>query len=380
MERFFKKKLVFTIMFFILLLGLNIYGIGQYYGLFGNVDLESKALTVYGNIQKILGKKESNNLKYVKDEEGYIYYSAVYIQPDRNILEYATRIRRLKEYVETKGSNCMVVSFPQKNWEKTKTGIGLPIANYNFVQDEFLFNLMYGHVDALDFRNAFNKRQIDKKNLYYKTDSLLTSYGSFLAFTVLLNELESRYDLKLDPDYYYRDIGNYKKIEYKNCFLGNLGDDTGLGFAELEDFVLYVLQDQDRYIWEYTNKKNIELSNDGVGVQTLLDMRCIDFEDVYNPDYMDVFMNSDNPLDVVKNLDNKHGIKVLCIKDKAFASIGVLLAPMCSELHLISANNNLVDVDNYVIENNFDLVLVGISSKNIKDEYFNYGKTEDSFR
>ncbi len=380
MESFFKKKQIFAILFCVLLFGMSIYAVGQNYGLIPSVDLTCKALTAYGNIEKILEKKESKNLNYVKDEEGYIYYSAAYIQPDENVLDYATRIRRLKEFAEKKGTKCMVVSFPQKNWQKTEAGIGLHIANYNYLQDEFLFNLMYGRVDSLDLRNAFNEMQADKNRLYYKTDSSLTTYGSFIAFAALLDELEHRYDFKLDPHGYYRNLENYKITEYKKCFLGNLGDDTGLGFAELEDFQLYILQDQHRYIWQRLSKENSKYTKEGMGVKTLFDMSSLKAENVYNADFMDVFMDSDDALDVVKNMDNKEGLKVLCIRDENFSPLGVFLAPMCSELHLISADTSLVDIEDYVSDNNFDLVLVGISSKNIKEESFKYGKTKDSFK
>lgn len=380
MESFFKKKQIFAILFCVLLFGMSIYAVGQNYGLIKSVDLKCKALTAYGNIEKILGKKESKNLNYVKDEEGYIYYSAAYIQPDENVLDYATRVRRLKEYAEKKGTKCMVVSFPQKNWQKTQAGIGLHIANYNYLQDEFLFNLMYGRVDSLDLRNAFNEMQADKKRLYYKTDSSLTTYGSFMAFTALLDELEHRYDFKLDPYGCYRNLENYKITEYKKCFLGNLGDDTGLGFAELEDFQLYILQDQNRYIWERLSKENSKYTKEGMGVKTLFDRNSLKTENVYNADFMDAFMDSDDALDVVKSMDNKEGLKVLCIRDENFSPLGVFLAPMCSELHLISADTRLVDIEDYVTDNDFDLILVGISSKNIKEESFKYGKTKDSFK
>ncbi|MHC1722800.1 MAG: hypothetical protein AB9836_06295 [Aminipila sp.] len=380
MENFFKKKQIFAILFCVLLVGLSIYIVGKNYGLFTSIDLKYKALTVYGNIEKILGKKESKNLNYVKDEKGYIYYSASYIQPDENVLDYATRVRRLKEFVEKKGTKCMVVSFPQKNWQKTEAGMGLHIANYNYIQDEFLFYLMYGRVDSLDLRNAFNKMQAEKKRLYYKTDSSLTTYGSFMAFTAMLEELEHRYNFKLDPDKYYRNLENYKITEYKKCFLGNLGDDTGLGFAELEDFQLYMLQDQHRYKWEHLSKENSRYTKEGIGAKTLFNTTALNAENVYNADFMDTFMDLDDALDVVKNADNKEGLKVLCIRDENFAPLGIFLAPMCSELHLISADTSLVDIEDYVRDNDFDLVLVGISSKNIKAESFKYGKTKDSFK
>lgn len=380
MESFFKKKLVFAILFCAILLGFSFYTAGQYYGFFTDINFKGKALTAYGHMEKILGKRESKNLSYVKDKEGYIYYSAAYIQPDKNVLNYATRVRRLKEFEEKKGAKCMVVSFPQKNWKKTEAGIGLPIANYNYLQDEFLFNLMYGRVDSLDLRIAFDKLQADETKLYYKTDSSLTSYGSFMAFSALLQEMENRYGINPDQDGYYRNARNYKIIEYKNSFLGNLGDDAGLGFANLEDFQLYILQDQKKYVWERLSKENSKYTIEGTGAQTLLDMGVLKAENVYDSDFMDVFMNSDDALDVVKNADNKQGLKILCIRDENFAPIGVLLAPLCSELHMISANTSLVDIEDYVAEHDFDLVLVGISARNIKEEFFKYGETKESFK
>ena len=51
----------------------------------------------YSYIQTLLGKEEYNNFTYIKDQDGFLHYSALFREPDREVPVYTARLRRLQD-------------------------------------------------------------------------------------------------------------------------------------------------------------------------------------------------------------------------------------------------------------------------------------------
>lgn len=329
----------------------------------------------YGSVQKLMLKKEGRNFEYVKDNDGYVHSGAFYIEHDKELFGYSKRIRKMKEAAANSGAKLLFVSYPEKSWITTNQEKGLPIREYDYIQDEFLTYLMNNRVDSLDLRVSLKKMNADKNRLYYKTDKTMTTYGSFMVFQSIISELNSRYGESLDPEGIYSDINNYSVENYTDSFLGYVSRKIGKSFSGVDDFEIYVPKFKGQYTWELTNDQDEIFFKTG-DINILLERIYMNEKNLYKRSPLKVFMRENNKLDKVVNMGNPEGPKILWFKDDNFSPVAVFMAPVCSELHLINLSTTDVDIEEYVKENKFDYVLFGISAGHINGDYFKFFKKE----
>ncbi|MFZ2538359.1 MAG: hypothetical protein WAX04_05615, partial [Oscillospiraceae bacterium] len=185
--------------------------------LLGKMDF----VEAYGYIQELLGKSEIDNFSYAKDKNGYLNYASFYREDDSGLMQYAKQIRRLKDSVALKGTKTLFINPPEKYVPHiSEFDSGFPINDTNKTQDEFLMYLNNNDVQALDLRKPILESGLPYEKLFYKTDHHWTVEAAFIAFCAIVDDMESRYGLQLDPDGFYRDLNNYDKYYYPQSMLG----------------------------------------------------------------------------------------------------------------------------------------------------------------
>jgi len=340
-----------------------------------NIFGKHELVELYGGIQRLILKSEMQNFTFLKDNRGYVYNGAFYVDKDENIFEYARRIGRLKEYMEEKQGRALFVSYPEKSWIAKDYESGLPIRNYGYVQDELLAGIMKNRGDYLDLRTAFDKMGVDKEHIYYKTDRRMTTYGSFKVFQAIVAEIDRRYGVDLDSDGTYTEIYNYSVEVYPDIFLGDMATDSGRLFFGTDDLEIYNSETKEEFIWHYIDDKGRSFVKSG-NKNVLLEKHYIESnklsDNMYGNDLMKVFLNKYNQWDKIVNVKNPDGPRILCVRDESFSQVAMFLAPLCSEIQLISPATGDIDVEDYLEENDFDYVLVAFTAGHISDHYFDF--------
>lgn len=326
---------------------------------------------IFGYVQKIMLKHETGNFEFIKSKDGTLYNGAFYIEDDDNLVLYAKNLRKLGATASTVGARTLFINYPEKNWTAENVTKGLPLRDYEFVEDQFLTMLMQNRVDNIDLRTYFRRIDVDKKMLYYKTDRSMNNYGSFLAFCSILQGLEDMYQLKLDPDNIYTDISNYNIEKYPNVFLGDMGRSYGKTFSGLDDIEIYRTKYPQEYIWEYQQNglNYMKRGNEDI----FFNLNYLNEENPYSRKSMDVFLEGLNDVDKITNLKNNTAPKILFIRDDNFSPIAAFMAPLCSELHLINPMGG-TDIDSYISTHQFDYVIMCVSSGRINNHYFDFYK------
>lgn len=340
---------------------------------------ENVLLEIYGNFQKLIFKDESRSFEFIKDQKGFIYNGAFYIEKDSNLFEYARRIKRLAENEAEKGTETLFISYPEKSWIAEDYMKGLPIRKYDDVQDEFLADLMKNRVNALDLRISLDRMGADLERIYYKTDKKMTTYGSFRVFQAIVAEIESRFGEDLDPEDIYTDIYNYSVETYPGIFLGDMAVHTGILFSGTDDFEIYGSETKEEYTWSYIDDKGRSFVKSG-NKNILFEKNYIKSnnisDNIYDSKLMKVFLNGYNHRDKIVNNKKPDGPKILCIRDENFSPVAIFLAPLCGELHLVNSKTSSNDIEDYIEEEDFDYVLVAFSAGHISNDYFDFFKSK----
>ena len=339
-------------------------------------------IETYGYIQQLMGKSEIDNFTYGKDKNGFLNYASFYKEDDEKLMEYAKQVRRLKESVESKGTKTLFINPPGKYVKNSSIyDKGFPINDTTQSQDEFLLYLHNNGVDTLDLRKPILESGLPYEKLFYKTDHHWTIEAAFIAFCAIVEDMESRCGVKLDPNKFYRDLNNYKTYYYPQSMLGSMGRNSGINYSGLDDFTLIIPKFETDLIYETENQEREKKRREGSFDKSILEVNVIydssTSSKIYSLSKYDAYI-SVNPWDKITNNKNKDGPKILCIRDSYFSPTLSFLSPLCSEIHMIwpLASSNKMDIEEYLEENDFDYVFIELYPHNVNEEAFTFFKSE----
>jgi len=188
-----------------------------------------------GGIRILLGQREMNHV--VKLNNGYLATTMEY-KSDDVLSEYANSIIGLNNFLKNKNIPLIYASTP---YTISKYGLQLPKGIEDFGNDNLdrlLEFLNKSDVEVIDFRETLKWDGIDQYDFMYKTDHHWTTEGGFYAFQVLAESLEEVLTIEIDDK--LKNIENYDRIIYENCFLGSRGQRVGKLYAGKDDFELLI--------------------------------------------------------------------------------------------------------------------------------------------
>ena len=336
-------------------------------------------IETYGYIQKLLGKSEIDNFTYGKDKNGYLNYASFYREDNSKLMQYAKQIRRLKESVESKGTKTLYINPPGKYIAKDPVfDRGFPVNDPNKIQNEFLLYLHNNGVETLDLRKPILESGLPYEKLFYKTDHHWTIEAAFLGFCAMVDDMENRYGVKLDPNGFYRNLNNYNTYYYPQSMLGSMGRNSGINYSGLDDFTLIAPKFKTNLVWEAKDLDGGKKRKEGSFEESILQLKLLASSKIYSVSKYDTYIETINPWDKITNKKNPDGPKILCIRDSYFSPTLSFLSPLCSEIHMIwpLATSNGVDIEKYLEKNKFDYIFIELYPDNIKEEAFTFFKSE----
>lgn len=334
----------------------------------------------YGEVQVLLDKRECNNFSYIKDEEGFLHYASFFREEDDKIFEYAMRVKRLQNYVESRGTKVLFVIPPGKyDSDYTMFREGMPVNDPGYVVDELMFYLNRLGVETLNLGEMMPNETLSYEETFFKTDHHWTVPAAFYATQKVLDKIEESFGENLDPDDYYRDINNYDAATYESIMLGSMGRKTGYRFCGMEDFKALWPQFEGKYTRESMMENGQMSSQRGSFVETLMNTEVLtEKTDIYSDSPYSLYLNGLRIYEKITNEENPDGPRIFMIRDSYFSPVMAFMMPMCGEIDAIWSleETEELDIETYVKENTFDYIIIEVYPYNINSNAFNYFKGE----
>ncbi len=331
-----------------------------------------KFIETYGYIQRLMGKNEFNGFSYIQDEDKMLYYSSITEIDTEDLKQYADNIKRMNEYVNSKGADLLVCLPPTKVlYGESNVNVNWPINDPNNRTDALLNLLQEYDVAALDLRYAMKKSDLTFDEMFFKTDHHWTPKASIYAAGAVVDEIEERFGFELDPDNYYSDIDNYYSYCYEQSFLGSTGENTGVAYAGLDDYYFFWPKCDMEFEWydyEHDDKQK------GDFVKALMyENQLDDDKNVYEMSLGSIYGREIVDRDRIVNLSNPDGPTMAVLRDSYFNPLGAFLAPMFSQIDMVwTRNTSDIDLEDFVRETDADIYIIEVYPYNFDAVSFDF--------
>jgi len=406
MKRFFKKKFITSLIFIVFIFSFSIVNfIGSYRKIEENIKLNVKQnksikdviggientindevfgkyafVESYGFMQKLMAKNEESNFEVVKDKQGFMHYTFFGFQANP-VYELSQRTESFKDGLKNKNIKFMYLMPPDKFLKDyNELPKGIPYSYANETADEFLYLLEEKNIDVMDTRNNLKYSGIPKDQLFFKTDHHWKIETVFWEFGQLIDELNKKYNMDLDPSGYYRDKNNYNFIKYNNSFLGSMGRKTGIIYGGVDDFTLIYPKFKTSYSY-YCQTKGVEMQLDGRFEEALLTVSPFRTKKgIYSleGDKYSSYLFGNRGIVHVTNKDNPNGPKILFVKDSFSVPLAAFLSTVCSDVYLVDPRYYDKDIPEYVNSiDNLDVVIMSFGPQDLTEEFFNFYKNDN---
>ncbi len=273
-----------------------------------------KGLNSYTNLA--LGKNTASDIYFCKD--GYL------INAPKNVsLEsFEKNIKKFDEFSKNADIPSTLIMIPQTGYIMDDV---LPKNAKEYPDDELFEFCKKQDLDLLDVRPVLKNAQ---KQVFYKTDHHLTSYGNYLIYKAFCEEK----GLNVCNDY---------KVENYDGFYGTTYSGSG-----------YFLNKPDTIeLWDNGKKVSLEIYEDEKVYDTLFFKEHLSESDKYP-----VFLGGNHSFLKIKNpsLNDK---KILVVKDSFAQCFAPFLTANYSEIYMVDLRYYRKSVSDIVKENNVDEIL-----------------------
>lgn len=329
-------------------------------------------IEAYGYLQKLMDKNEFSKFSVVKDTSGKMHYTYFAKSPNQ-VDVLADRVSKFSKEMDKQNTKLVYLMTPDKYIRGvTQFPKGIPYSYSNETADNFLSELKKENVDYIDFRENLLNSGISKDDLFFKTDHHWKVETSFWAFEELIEQLNKKYNMKLDENNYYRDKENYNSIVYPKSFLGSMGRKVGTLYGGIDDFTLIYPKFKTNYTY-YTDSKSQKFELKGRFEESLIlsypfnaDLNLMDAQS----DKYFTYLLGNRPLVKIKNIENPEGLKVLFVKDSLIVPTAAFFSSVCSTMDMIDPRYYDGDILEYAKSQDYDFVFISVYPQNLTKEFF----------
>ena len=280
------------------------------------------------NVDKLLGKKESNGVFLGKD--GYLIEN--FDKPNEEavaenlqaIKNFSDRYKNVKQY--------MLISPTAVSILKSKLPMDAPVIDQEAYLQSYK-NKLPSNVNFVDnYKTMYDHRN---EYIYYKTDHHWTSLGAFYSY----KELAKAMGLSETPDNYY------KEQLVSNDFFGALSSKSGYDVKEGDKVSVYLPanEDAENVVVNYVEEQE--------KTATLYSSEALEQKDNY-----EVFLKGNHPLVKIKT-DAKNNKTLLIFKDSYANSFIPFLVKDFSNIIVVDPRYYYEDIDKLMEQEGVDDVL-----------------------
>ncbi len=344
----------------------NLYGFDNYIGL-------------YSVTQKFLGLRVYDDETFglvMMDDHGKLHFP-VGEAKDTDIERWASSVADLNEKVGQSGAPFLYIQLPCKLMDGVSE---LPPGGYHYGNrntDRFLGYLSEKEVDYEDLRETV-KNSADYDELFYRTDHHWTTSAAFFTFGEIVELLNEKYGLALDPDGFCRNEANWVKTEYPSSYLGSQGKRIGKAVAGLDDYTLYEPGFEVSFEVYDAGTYNPEpvLIGSGSLRESMVHEPFLACQDLTENKHAAYFQFDYGHL-ILKNKTVDNDVKLFVIKDSFSLPLVAFLSTCVSEIHMVDVRDGgAPNVSDVLKANDFDAVLLIYNAGINGDAPFAFDKPE----
>lgn len=314
-----------------------------------------ESINAFGLIQKSLGKTLIDDVdkssEVIKLKNSYLAFKQ---NSDTDFTNLKDSLVKLNKTCKANNTELLYVN----KISKDTTDKNLLPDNYPYIHssnyEELEKALNSENIQILNIESIIEKNNIDKYQLFFKTDHHWTPKTGVWVSKLICDSLNQNYNYSLNSDLF--DINNYTIETYKKAFLGSQGKRVGMYYAGVDDF--------DVITPEYKTNLEVKIPNESIDISgdfetTMLHRESITPDNLLNKDdtAYDTYMRGNHPLVKIKNNNSTFDKKALLIMD----SFGCVVAPYLSQafedLDCIDLRSFSDSLDEYVTKTNPDVVI-----------------------
>lgn len=333
-------------------------------------------ISSYGYLQRLMDKNEEGDFDVVKDNDGVLHYTFFTDKPN-SVDEIASRVKAFNEGLNNKNKKLIYLMTPDKYIKGyTKFETGIPYNYANETADNFLAKLDDLGINSIDLRQNLKNSNIPYNELFFKTDHHWKPETVFWEFGQLVNILNKKYNMKLDPDGFYTNKENYNFITYKNSYIGSMGRNAGILYDGADDFTLIYPKFKTSYSY-YAKTGEKEMNLEGRFEDAIISeepfRKKYNLYDLEADKYFSYLYGNDGFVHV-HNKNNEHGPKVLFIKDSLAVPLAAFLSTVCSDVYLIDPRYYKDDIPKAANDLDVDYIFMSFYPQNLTEEFFPFYK------
>lgn len=282
---------------------------------------------------------QKNDSKTVKCELDMLAISNEKRFYSEQINSVANEVLNLLNKAEECGANFLYLAVPEKGYYQTFPSNIRDYSKVNF--DDYLVCLQEANVPVLNYVDEFKKRNMDKEDIYYYTDTHWTTNAGFLAAQLACDSINQRYGIAFDQS--KLDINNYNQKLYPDWFLGALGKKVGTYFTwkGADDFNLITPKFKTSLIEEKPYEDSVRK---GSFEDTILYGEQIYEKDYYHHDPYSGYCGGNHRLQIFKNQLENNGKTALFIRDSFSHVVTPYFALQFKELHVVDTRGEDIEL------------------------------------
>lgn len=312
--------------------------------------LEDQAVTVWGGVQKCLGKKQAyGSTTYgdvAKMSNGYSFMPEI----DADVSPMVSGMTEAKSLADEIGAGFVYVQCPSKQLDKRFFPEGVMDCSVD-KYDAMISALDASDVYYIDMKKVLESTDEDWFDYFYESDHHWRNNGAFKAYLEICNKFEAD-GISINES--YLDVESYEIKEYTDVFLGSHGRMAGPIYAGLDDYELYLPKWDTSYS---INVPSIDMYKEGDFEQCLVHYENLE---EYSYDYYAyyAYLKEDYELIEIENKNLPDGPSVVVVRDSSAVPVSCFLSSQCSELDILDLryleDMNAID---YVREKNPDYII-----------------------
>ena len=251
----------------------------------------------------------------------------------------SNRVSELQKKSESVGADFLYLAVPEKGYYQTFPSNIRDYSKVNF--DDYLGCLKEKNVPVLSYVDEFNKRNMDKEDIYFYTDTHWTTNVGLLAAQLACNSINQRYGIAFDQS--KLDINSYNQKLYPDWFLGALGKKVGTWFTwkGADDFNLITPKFKTSLIEEKPYEDSVRK---GSFEDTILYGEQIYEKDYYHHDPYSGYCGGNHRLQIFKNQFENNGKTALFIRDSFSHVVTPYFALQFKELHVVDTRGKDIEL------------------------------------
>lgn len=251
----------------------------------------------------------------------------------------SNRVSELQKKSESVGADFLYLAVPEKGYYQTFPSNIRDYSKVNF--DDYLGCLKEKNVPVLSYVDEFKKRNMDKEDIYFYTDTHWTTNVGLLAAQLACNSINQRYGIAFDQS--KLDINSYNQKLYPDWFLGALGKKVGTWFTwkGADDFNLITPKFKTSLIEEKPYEDSVRK---GSFEDTILYGEQIYEKDYYHHDPYSGYCGGNHRLQIFNNQLENNGKTVLFIRDSFSHAVTPYFALQFKELHVVDTRGKDIEL------------------------------------